>query len=164
MVGGQRCIKKLTDMQTSTMIKVSQISDRYPQHAVYCRGFLGKGGGEFQRPPPLPQPPLPPPCPRFVLSYHVAFFFFFSSHEFCVTDKEWICFCVTDKEWVCFCSVYSFVQSIWWLSLFLLLLSSLFIIIPDHCIYFCCCCPVCSSSSLITVFIFVVVQFVHHHP
>lgn len=27
VVGGQRCIKKLTDMQTSTMIKVSQISD-----------------------------------------------------------------------------------------------------------------------------------------
>lgn len=26
VVGGQRCIKKLTDNQTSTMIKVSQIS------------------------------------------------------------------------------------------------------------------------------------------
>lgn len=30
VVGGQRCIKKLTDMQTSTMIKVSQISDPPP--------------------------------------------------------------------------------------------------------------------------------------
>ena len=102
VVGGQRCIKKLTDMQTSTMIKVSQISDRYPQHAVYCRGSLGKGWGGFHRPPPLPQLP-PPPCPRFVLFYHVAFFFFFfCSLEFCVTNKEWICFCVMDKEWICF--------------------------------------------------------------
>jgi len=31
IVHGQRCIKKLTDLQTSTMIKVSQL---------FCYGFL----------------------------------------------------------------------------------------------------------------------------
>ena len=36
VVGGQRCIKKLTDMQTSTMIKVSQMS-YFPYAASHKR-------------------------------------------------------------------------------------------------------------------------------